>query len=258
MIGTLDYMAPEQMVGGACTGQSDIYTLGIVMYEMIAGARPFAEASSPAAALAAMLRTRPPSLALRAAVPPELDAIVMQCLDPDLKRRYPDVATLGAALDRVLEEGDGTEVTRTIGDSEDEVTRMVTVADHDERTLFAPPPPARVPTPARTPAPPPGLAPTHGGWGSQPGMLPPTHGGQGAAPYAGPAPAPGLAPPYPPPADPRSSLARPPDPPQAYPPRGPGFDMAARAARDASIRRVVWIVVLVVGALVGVVLASQV
>src|SRR3954470_6143357 len=57
MIGTLDYMSPEQMVGGACTGQTDIYTLGIVMYEMIAGVRPFAEATSPAAVLAAMLRT---------------------------------------------------------------------------------------------------------------------------------------------------------------------------------------------------------
>jgi serine/threonine protein kinase len=40
MIGTFDYMAPEQMVGGQTSGQSDIYTLGIVMYEMLTGERP--------------------------------------------------------------------------------------------------------------------------------------------------------------------------------------------------------------------------
>jgi len=63
MIGTLDYMSPEQMVGGMCTASSDIYTLGIVMYEMIAGGKPFDNANSAAAALAAVLTTTPPRLA---------------------------------------------------------------------------------------------------------------------------------------------------------------------------------------------------
>ena len=54
MIGTLDYMSPEQMVGGLCTATSDIYTLGIVMYEMITGRKPFDDANSAAAALAAV------------------------------------------------------------------------------------------------------------------------------------------------------------------------------------------------------------
>ena len=62
MIGTLDYMSPEQMVGGGVTGQTDIYTLGIVMYEMIAGTRPFPEAKTAAAALAAMLKLMPTPL----------------------------------------------------------------------------------------------------------------------------------------------------------------------------------------------------
>ncbi|HWU88026.1 MAG TPA: serine/threonine-protein kinase, partial [Kofleriaceae bacterium] len=51
MIGTIDYMSPEQMVGGEITGASDLYTLGIVIYEMIAGRRPFPEAPTPASAL---------------------------------------------------------------------------------------------------------------------------------------------------------------------------------------------------------------
>src|SRR5262249_49333991 len=62
MIGTLDYMSPEQMVGGECTATSDIYTLGVVMYEMIAGKRPFHDVNSAAAALAAALTTTPERL----------------------------------------------------------------------------------------------------------------------------------------------------------------------------------------------------
>src|SRR5204862_1528479 len=83
MIGTLDYMSPEQMVGGQVTGQTDIYTLGIVMYEMVAGTRPFPESASATAALAAMLRMTPEPLYLRSPIPRELDAVVMRCLEKE-------------------------------------------------------------------------------------------------------------------------------------------------------------------------------
>ena len=128
MIGTLDYMSPEQMVGGATTGQTDIYTLGIVMYEMIAGRRPFAEANSPAAVLAAMLRTRPEPLSSLLPVPKAIDRIVMRCLEREPEHRWPDVAALGAALDRLL---DGDES----GDDED-VTRSVSLPVDDESTMY--------------------------------------------------------------------------------------------------------------------------
>src|SRR6185369_9639345 len=102
MVGTIDYMSPEQMVGGKVTGQSDIYTLGIVMYEMIAGTTPFPEAMTAAQALAAMMKTRPEPLYLRAPVPEELDRIVMRCLERDLAKRYETVGELKAELDRLL------------------------------------------------------------------------------------------------------------------------------------------------------------
>ena len=127
MIGTLDYMSPEQMVGGATTGQTDIYTLGIVMYEMIAGRRPFAEANSPAAVLAAMLRTRPDPLSSLLPVPKAIDRIVMRCLEREPEHRWADVAQLGAALDRLL---DGDE------SGEDDVTRSVTIPPEDESTTY--------------------------------------------------------------------------------------------------------------------------
>ena len=58
MIGTFDYMAPEQMLGGVVGAACDIYTLGIVIYEMVAGKRPFPASPSAASVLAAMLANR--------------------------------------------------------------------------------------------------------------------------------------------------------------------------------------------------------
>jgi serine/threonine-protein kinase len=105
MIGTLDYMSPEQMVGGQITGQTDIYTLGIVMYEMIAGTRPFPESSTAGAALAAMLKTTPEPLYLRAPIPEQVSAIVMRCLERETSRRYRSVHQLREDLERIATDG---------------------------------------------------------------------------------------------------------------------------------------------------------
>jgi serine/threonine-protein kinase len=102
MIGTIDYMSPEQMVGGEISGASDLYTLGIVLYEMIAGRRPFAEAPSPASALAAMLKA-PPPLSTVTIVPAELDRIVMKCLERDPEVRYQTAEELAADLRALIE-----------------------------------------------------------------------------------------------------------------------------------------------------------
>ncbi len=131
MIGTLDYMSPEQMVGAKVTGQTDIYTLGIVMYEMIAGCTPFPEAMTAAQALAAVMKTMPDPLYLRAPVPEELDRIVMRCLERDTAKRYQTVAELRADLDRLL-----------AGHAPDRshVIETKPIARLDEVTQFTPPP----------------------------------------------------------------------------------------------------------------------
>jgi serine/threonine-protein kinase len=100
MIGTFDYMAPEQMVGGACTGVTDIYTLGVVLYEMVCGRRPFADASNPTAMLAALLTQSPPPLDTPG-VPDEFERILMRCLEREPQNRYQTVEELAADLDRV-------------------------------------------------------------------------------------------------------------------------------------------------------------
>jgi serine/threonine protein kinase len=102
MIGTFDYMAPEQMVGGECTPSTDIYTLGIVMFEMIAGRRPFDEAKSPTSMLAAVLTQTAPPLSTYARVPRELERIVARCLEREPQSRYPQVEELATDLERLV------------------------------------------------------------------------------------------------------------------------------------------------------------
>jgi len=100
MIGTLDYMSPEQMLGGVVTGKTDIYTLAIVMYENITARRPFAEAKNAGTALAALMKP-PPPLSVLVPVPSELDQIVLRCLDRDADVRY-DATQLADALKKLV------------------------------------------------------------------------------------------------------------------------------------------------------------
>jgi len=142
MIGTLDYMSPEQMVGGLCTATSDIYTLGIVMYEMIAGHKPFDDANSAAAALAAVLTSTPPALSGRAAVPPEAEHVVMKCLERQYGERYQSALELAVALDDVLSRDDDLAISVARGREDDETTsplRAPVIAQ-------LPPDPQRAPT----------------------------------------------------------------------------------------------------------------
>jgi eukaryotic-like serine/threonine-protein kinase len=102
MIGTFDYMPPEQMVGGECTGQTDLFTLGVVMYEMITGVRPFGDHESATAMLAALLSRTPKPLGAFAEVPPELNRIVLHCLGRKFEQRYPTIDELAIDLDTLL------------------------------------------------------------------------------------------------------------------------------------------------------------
>jgi serine/threonine-protein kinase len=102
MIGTYDYMSPEQIVGDVCRDSSDIYSLGLVIYEMLTGQRPFVNVLGPASMMAAMLTQTPVPPSSLVAAPPVLDRIVMRCLQRDPEDRFTDIRQLAAALDRVL------------------------------------------------------------------------------------------------------------------------------------------------------------
>jgi eukaryotic-like serine/threonine-protein kinase len=87
IVGTPNYMAPEQFEGKELTPATDVYALGIVLYELVTCKHPFA-ASSPIGA--AILRGRRPCLAssIRPGLPHRLDEVICKCLEFDASRRY--------------------------------------------------------------------------------------------------------------------------------------------------------------------------
>ncbi len=88
IFGTVAYMSPEQARGGKVDARSDVFSLGIVLYQMLAGARPF-HGESAIELLTSILRDRPASITdLRTDVPPHLARILRRCLEKDPLDRY--------------------------------------------------------------------------------------------------------------------------------------------------------------------------
>jgi len=100
-LGTLEYMSPEQLMGKALDGRSDVYALGVVAYEMITGRLPFPDAKGPAGLITAQLKQTPapPSQANpKANLPTSADRVILKCLEKDKNNRFADVTQLAAAL----------------------------------------------------------------------------------------------------------------------------------------------------------------
>jgi len=91
IMGTPAYMAPEQAEGAAVSEQTDIYALGVVLYEMLAGSVPF-KASTPSAVLIKQLQEMPvPLRKLRREVPAPIERVVMQALEKKPQKRQADM-----------------------------------------------------------------------------------------------------------------------------------------------------------------------
>ncbi len=101
MKGKAGYTSPEQAKGERVDRRSDVWSLGVVLHELLTGARLFPGQSIVEAALAAMQKPVPPPSALRPEVPAALDAVVLAALERDASRRTPSAEALRQALAQV-------------------------------------------------------------------------------------------------------------------------------------------------------------
>ena len=88
LYGTLAYMAPEQIEGHAPTSASDLYALGLVIYEMVIGVRPFGGDTPMAAAVKRLIEPPPPPTVLDPALDPVWEQTILRCLARDPSRRF--------------------------------------------------------------------------------------------------------------------------------------------------------------------------
>jgi serine/threonine-protein kinase len=123
VLGTTDYVSPEQALGHPCNGQSDLYSLGIVLYEMLTGEVPFKGENQVAVAMKHVREALPDVQKLRPEVSAALASVVDRATSKDLKRRYGSDEELIADLEDVLAletarsgtaSGEATSVIRTL------------------------------------------------------------------------------------------------------------------------------------------------
>jgi eukaryotic-like serine/threonine-protein kinase len=102
VLGTTDYVSPEQALGEAVTGQSDLYSLGVVLYEMLTGEVPFRGDTPVAVAMRHVREQVPDVQLLRPEVSAATASVVERAVAKDLDYRYADAASMAAELEEVL------------------------------------------------------------------------------------------------------------------------------------------------------------
>jgi serine/threonine protein kinase/tetratricopeptide (TPR) repeat protein len=106
-LGTIQYMSPEQARGEAIDSRSDLFSLGVVMYEMAAGSPPFAGATTAVIFDGILNRQPAPPSTVNGSVPPDLDRLIARAMAKEPGERYQHAAELVADLQRVYRELSG-------------------------------------------------------------------------------------------------------------------------------------------------------
>ena len=99
LVGTMDYMSPEQALGQTLDQRSDLYTVGLIMYELLTGKMPFAADSAIASLVKRTQENVAPISDHDEAIPRSVSNIVSKCLERDLNLRYQNAAELLSDLD---------------------------------------------------------------------------------------------------------------------------------------------------------------
>ena len=125
IIGTLQYMSPEQLEGKEADFRSDIFSFGVILYEMATGQRPF-DGKSQASLIAAVLKENPRPIAeFQSMSPPMLDRVIRQCMEKDPEHRWQSAGDLKKALQWTLEGGSQAGIPFTVSASRKFRERML-------------------------------------------------------------------------------------------------------------------------------------
>jgi eukaryotic-like serine/threonine-protein kinase len=149
IVGTAQYLSPEQARGGEVDPRSDLYSLGVVLYELLTGKTPFDGETPVEIAMKHLSNTPKPPSALRPDVPRELDMVVMRALAKNPDERYQSADEMEADLERVAR---GARVSAATVDTATQVMRRPAAAaaatSATAATMIATPPAAAAPPPA--------------------------------------------------------------------------------------------------------------
>jgi Tol biopolymer transport system component len=108
VLGTVGYMSPEQVRGQIASSRSDIFAVGVILYEMLTGKRAFQKATS-VETMTAILNEEPPAISqLAPSLSPGLQKIVNRCLAKSPEQRFQHASDLGFALEALSDSGGGT------------------------------------------------------------------------------------------------------------------------------------------------------
>jgi tetratricopeptide (TPR) repeat protein/tRNA A-37 threonylcarbamoyl transferase component Bud32 len=116
VVGTIEYMAPEQAKGQVVDQRADIYSLGLILYDVLMGRRRADHTPSAIDELKGRLQQAPPTVkSVMHEVPAAVDAIISRCLEPDPAKRFQTTVELKAELDRLDDNGELIKSRKVVG-----------------------------------------------------------------------------------------------------------------------------------------------